>query len=224
MSTQATEPSRPKSSLKERKKQLYREVILDAAESVFAEQGYDSAQVTHIAKSAGVSLTTLYRVLPSKWEIYRAVNQRRLDELTTQAQGIVGGGKNSLETLLAGIRMQLTFLIHHKEYTRMQLKDVASWSTLGAQRTPEQVDGLRLGLSLFASLFRRTISDGFLVDADPEFMARMVVATQQVRLGLWFERDCDASADELLSGVMTQLLRSWARPERLEELLAGVRC
>ena len=78
MSTQATSSDRPRRSLKERKQELYREVILDAAEGVFANEGYDAAQVTQIAKSAGLSLTTLYRVLPSKWEIYRAVNQRRL--------------------------------------------------------------------------------------------------------------------------------------------------
>ena len=150
MSTQATSSDRPRRSLKERKQELYREVILDAAEGVFANEGYDAAQVTQIAKSAGLSLTTLYRVLPSKWEIYRAVNQRRLSQLTQQAQGIVSVGTSSLDTLLAGIRMQLNFLMNHREYTRIQLKDVASWSTVGAQRTPEQADGLRLGPQLWS--------------------------------------------------------------------------
>jgi AcrR family transcriptional regulator len=223
MSTQATSSDRPRRSLKERKQELYREVILDAAEGVFANAGYDAAQVTQIAKSAGLSLTTLYRVLPSKWEIYRAVNQRRLSQLTQQAQGIVSVGTSSLDTLLAGIRMQLNFLMNHREYTRIQLKDVASWSTVGAQRTPEQADGLRLGLQLFASLFRQAIRDGFLIDEDPEYMARMVIATQQVRLGLWMERNCELPTDEVLDGVLRQLLRSWARSERLGELLDGVR-
>ena len=222
MSTKATSPNNNRRSLKERKQQLYREVILDAAEAVFAAEGYDAAQVTQVAKAAGVSLTTLYRVLPSKWEIYRAVNQRRLSELTQQAQGIVQKGQSSLETLLSGIRMQLTFLMNHRDYTRMQLKDVASWSTVGAQRTQEQEAGLQLGLRLFSRLFRQAIRDGFLIDEDPEYMARMVIATQQVRLGLWIERGCEVAADDVLKGVLRQFLRSWAQPERLDELLGEV--
>ena len=81
MSTQSTSADSPHLSIRERKTALYRQVILDAAESIFAADGYDAAQVTKIAKAAGVSLTTMYRVLPSKWAIYRAVNQRRLTEV-----------------------------------------------------------------------------------------------------------------------------------------------
>ena len=41
-------------------------------------------------------------------------------------------------------------------------------------------------------------------------------------LGLWME-EIATPTDEVLGGVLRQLLRSWARSERLGELLDGVR-
>ena len=65
-------------NLKDKKRELYREAVLDAAERVFGDVGYEATKVQRVAAEAGVSLTTLYSVFESKWEIYRAVNRRRL--------------------------------------------------------------------------------------------------------------------------------------------------
>ena len=195
---------------------------MDAAETVFARDGYEAAQVTKIAKSAGLSLTTLYRVLPSKWAVYRAVNQRRLTELMSAAHGVVQENASALQTVLRGVRMQLEFLMEHRDYTRIQLKDVAGWSTAGAQRTPEQAQGLAFGVRLYAQLFQKAIDAGELVAEDPELMARMVIASQQVRLGHWMERECEQSPESVVRGVLEQLLRSWVRPERLACVMAEV--
>ena len=66
-----------KEKLKDARQALYQEHILDAAEQIFAELGYEEAKVVAMAKAAGVSLATVYSTFATKWEIYRAVHARR---------------------------------------------------------------------------------------------------------------------------------------------------
>jgi AcrR family transcriptional regulator len=208
-------------SLRGKKRELYREAILDAAERVFGEEGYEATKVQRIAAEAGVSLTTLYSVLESKWEIYRAVNRRRLAEVMSLAQGIVRKDMSSLDTLIAGTRMQLAFFMARRDFTKMQLKEVTAWSTIGLLRSPEQVEALGAGLQLFSDLFRQGIKDGYLIDDDPELMARMVIATQQVRLGMWMDRGCKEDPDRVADAALRHLLRSYCKTERLASALAA---
>jgi len=208
-------------SLRGKKRDLYREAILDAAERVFGEEGYEATKVQRIAAEAGVSLTTLYSVLESKWEIYRAVNRRRLAEVMSLAQGIVRKDMSSLDTLIAGTRMQLAFFMARRDFTKMQLKEVTAWSTIGLLRSPEQVEALGAGLQLFADLFRQGIKDGYLIDDDPELMARMVIASQQVRLAMWMDGGSKEDPDRVADAALRHLLRSYCKTERLVSALAA---
>jgi len=208
-------------SLRGRKRELYREAILDAAERVFGEEGYEATKVQRIAAEAGVSLTTLYSVLPSKWEIYRAVNRRRLAEVMGLAQGVLQQDMTSLDTLIAGTRMQLAFFMERRDFTKMQLKEVTAWATIELLRSPEQIEALGAGLELFADLFRRCIEDGYLIDDDPELMARMAIASQQVRLAMWMNRGCEEEPDRIADAALRHLLRSYCKTEHLVSALTA---
>ncbi len=213
----STSPSRTPAqrSLRERKREVYRESLLDAAERVFGEQGYETTKVQEIAAEAGVSLTTLYSVLPSKWEIYRAVNQRRLDEVMTRVRELLGEDRPFLETLIAGVRMKLAFFMERRDFTKMQLKEVTAWSTVELLKSREQVEALGAGLVLFSDVFRRGIEEGYLVDDDPEVMSRIAIAALQVRMAAWMDRGCEENPDRVAEAALRHLLRSWCRPEQL---------
>lgn len=206
-------------TLKDRKRALYREAVLDAAERVFGDEGYEATKVQRIAAESGLSLTTLYSVFESKWEIYRAVHRRRLNEVMALAQGIIEQDTSSLETLIAGTRMQLAFFMERRDFTKMQLKEVTAWSSIELLRSPEQVEGLGAGLAHFAELFRRGIEDGYLVDDDPELMARLVIASQQVRLAMWMDRGCKDDPERVTDAALRHLLRSFCKPEHLASAL-----
>lgn len=62
-----------KAKAKKAKEELYRQLILDAAQGVFADNGYDDAKIGQIAEASGVSLQTLYAVFPGKAAIYQAI-------------------------------------------------------------------------------------------------------------------------------------------------------
>ena len=220
MSTTAS-TAKAQESLRDKKRELYRGAVLDAAERVFGEVGYEATKVNRIAAEAGVSLTTLYSVLPSKWEIYRAVNRRRLNEVMSLAQGMFQRDATSLETLIAATRMQLAFFMRHRDFTKMQLKEVTAWSTIELLRSPEQIEALGAGLDLSANLFRQGIKDGYLIDDDPELMARMVIASQQVRLAMWMDRGCEEDPDRVADAALRHLLRSYCKTEHLASALAA---
>jgi len=208
-------------SLRDKKRELYRRAVLDAAERVFGEVGYEATKVQRIAAEAGVSLTTLYSVLPSKWEIYRAVNRRRLNEVMSLAQDMFRRDASSLDTLIAATRMQLAFFMRHRDFTKMQLKEVTAWSTIELLRSPEQIEALGAGLELSANLLRQGIKDGYLIDDDPELMARMLIASQQVRLAMWMDRGCKEDPDRVADAALRHLLRSYCKTEHLASALAA---
>jgi len=208
-------------SLRDKKRELYRGAVLDAAERVFGEVGYEATKVQRIAAEAGVSLTTLYSVLPSKWEIYRAVNRRRLNEVMSLAQDMFQRDASSLDTLIAATRMQLAFFMRHRDFTKMQLKEVTAWSTIELLRSPEQIEALGAGLELSANLLRQGIKDGYLIDDDPELMARMLIASQQVRLAMWMDRGCKEDPDRVADAALRHLLRSYCKTEHLGSALAA---
>jgi len=224
MSTTAA-AAKAQESLRDRKRELYREAVLDAAERVFGEEGYEATKVQRIAAEAGVSLTTLYSVLESKWEIYRAVHRRRLTEVMGLTQAVLGKDMSSLDILIAGTRVQLAFFMQRRDFTKMQLKEVTAWATIELLRSPEQVEALGVGLDLMAGLLRQCIEDGYLIDDDPELMARMMIATQQVRLAMWMDRGCAEDPDRVADAALRHLLRSYCKPERLASALevAGLR-
>ncbi len=55
------------------------ERLLDAAEAVFAERGYDAASLGEIADRVGVRPQAIYNHFRGKWELYVAVLERLLD-------------------------------------------------------------------------------------------------------------------------------------------------
>jgi AcrR family transcriptional regulator len=66
--------------------------ILDAAETVFADMGYDEATTNHIAAQAGISPGSLYQFFSNKEAIAQALAARYTEELQ-QVYGAVFSGE-----------------------------------------------------------------------------------------------------------------------------------
>jgi AcrR family transcriptional regulator len=62
-----------------------RALLLDAAETVFAQRGI-GASTEEVAKAAGVGVGTLFRHFPTKEALLRALYQARLEHLAEQAR------------------------------------------------------------------------------------------------------------------------------------------
>jgi AcrR family transcriptional regulator len=60
----------------ERRRQHTRDVLLDAAEDVFARRGFEGAALEEIAEAAGYTRGAIYKNFGSKEELFLAVNHR----------------------------------------------------------------------------------------------------------------------------------------------------
>jgi AcrR family transcriptional regulator len=222
MSRTTTAEKDPRDRLREARQALYREHILDAAEVVFAELGYEEAKVQTVAQSARVSLTTLYGVFPTKWDLYRAVHARRISALLGHAlsRGRADGPTDPVALLLMGIASYIEFHVAHPEYLKMHLREGNTWSQPSTLRCPEQLDAWQFGLRMMSATFKAGIEQGLFVEDSPEVMARTAIAMHQVRLADWVERGMREDAERLVRLVRAQFIRTFCAPEHVPALLA----
>lgn len=209
----------PRQRLKEARRALYRETIVDAAEGVFAIHGYDAAKVQAIAKAAGVSLATFYATFPKKWDAYRAVQSDRLAALMQRVGRDVLGASDAFGRVRAGLEGYLRFHMAHPEFLRLQLRERVPWGTTDELRTPEQTRAWEAGLQMLIAAFEDGMVRGDFRRDDAELCARTATAMSQVRLALWEGRGMSAAPDEVARQAMEQFVRTFAAAGRVEALL-----
>lgn len=220
----AHDVSTPRQRLKEARRALYREAIVDAAEGVFARHGYDAAKVQAIAKAAGVSLATFYSVFPKKWDAYRAVQSDRLAALMQQVGRAVLEATDAFGRVRAGLEGYLRFHMANPEFLRLQLRERVPWGTTDELRTPEQTRAWEAGLQMLIAAFEEGMKGGDFRRDDAELCARTATAMSQVRLALWEGRGQGQPSDEVATEAMQQFVRTFAEPERVAGLLERLGC
>jgi AcrR family transcriptional regulator len=71
-------------------------VILDAASEAFRATGYAGTGMTAIARRAEVSTKTLYRLIPTKAELFRLVIRRRIATFVLAVDAVVEAGSDDV--------------------------------------------------------------------------------------------------------------------------------
>lgn len=224
MSSEIPEPEpSPRARIVEAKREVYRAAIVRAAELEFAEQGYDAARVQAIAKRAGVSLATFYGVFPGKWDAFRAVQHDRLGALMREVGSLVLDARDAFDRLRAGLEGYLRWHMEHPSFLQIQLRERVPWGTLDELRTPEQTRAWEQGLQLLIAAFRDAMKDGLLSDDDPESCARTATAMSQVHMVMWHKAGMHDAPADVARNAMLQIVRAFARADRLDDLTARVR-
>ncbi len=118
-----------------------REALLDAAEKVFAEHGFDGARVDAIAAEAGYNKSLIFQYFGDKLGLYAAMIRRVDDQLTPGLQAEVFSAlQESLETddrvarlralLRAYVATYFDYLVAHPRVVRVFLWEMAEgWQT-----------------------------------------------------------------------------------------------
>lgn len=89
-----------------RNKPKYKQII-DAAVKVIAENGFHQAQVSKIAKAAGVADGTIYLYFKNKEDILVSLFEEKMGQFTEKIEQDIAGKLNSIEKLLALVEMHL---------------------------------------------------------------------------------------------------------------------
>jgi TetR/AcrR family transcriptional regulator len=128
-----------------------RAAILDAAERLFAEQGYDAASLNQVGTAAGVSRGTPGYFFGSKAELYQAVLDRSFSdvrEAVREGRARALASNESPETILAGaVSDYFDFLAARPNFVRLIEREA-----LSGGRLPHGVSHLSAGQEALAAI------------------------------------------------------------------------
>jgi AcrR family transcriptional regulator len=151
-----------------------RDAILDAAERLFAEKGYEGTSLGEIGRAAGVSRGTPGYFFGSKERLYRAVLERALlaaREVFARARAKAAAAGGAPEALLReAIGSYLAFLAARPTFVRL-----IEWETLSGARflgtSPAHIGGLREALGVT----QEELARGALRPVDPAHLLLSVM-------------------------------------------------
>jgi AcrR family transcriptional regulator len=152
-----------------------RDAILDAAERLFARQGFAATTVKQIGAESGVNGALLYYYFADKETLYREMLARALGGLSSEAQVQIGAGVAPDEALRRFVRFQVEYLTARPHVARLFAREMVDHEAAHAEA------GIaRLAAGAFARLCE-IVQEGqatglFRADVDPRFAAISTVA------------------------------------------------
>jgi AcrR family transcriptional regulator len=203
-----------KSRLEAARERMYRDLVFESAEHVFARNGFDDATMQEIAAEAGISLKTLYATCPGKNELYAEIQTVRGGEFVETVTKAMEGVDTALGTLEAGVQAYVHFLVEHPDFLRIHLHEGRAWGL----RPDRGDESWRAGVEGFASVIARGIEEGVLYEGDPEMMAMTGIAVMQVALARYAEGIGEEQAHALAEEILTSLRRLLCKPDVLERV------
>lgn len=124
-----------------------KKAVLDAAEVLFAERGFDAVSLAEVGEAAGVSRGTPSYFFGSKKGLYRAVVERMVEDVKRFVAGVrphseVGAaGKSPEDAIAYGIEAYVDFLAARPNFVRMMEREVLDAGRL-SEGESEGVAGL----------------------------------------------------------------------------------
>jgi AcrR family transcriptional regulator len=166
--------AKPRESLKrrDREKAAHRREILEAAERVFAQKGFDRATVENIAREAEFSVGALYNFFQNKEDLWAEVIAKIGEDFLEAFRKEIGAVDDPLAAITAMIEVRLRYAQEHDAFLRvfMETKPVSQVSPAAA--IPRNCRGIyNAYLADAAALFKAAMAAGRLRKADATYTA-----------------------------------------------------
>jgi len=100
---------------KRRERSARRQTIIDAAASVFAKHGLESATIEMVAREAEVAVGTIYLYFSSRDDLFLQLTADRIEGLTTRYAAIQASGLEPLAELRTFARAYIDYLNNSRE-------------------------------------------------------------------------------------------------------------
>jgi AcrR family transcriptional regulator len=165
-----------------------RAAIVEAAASLFCNQGYDATSIHQVAALADTGVGTLYNYFSSKEEILRAVLERQFEGAEAAFAQIAEARPDPVDRLRLALDM-------YGMYVRQNRRLLSS--LFGVMlRGNTDLDGVwRHGLFVaFRDLVQEAVESGAIRPAPVEPLTRLLLSTYTfatLRMGVWRDVPCD---------------------------------
>ena len=207
-----------KARIRDARAEMYRGLILDAAEEVFAEHGFEATKMQEVAARAGVSSSTMYGIFQGKSALFGEIHARRGTQIFEAVATHPDRDAGPLARLLGGVEASLKVLIEQPTYLRL-LGHARVWFDPASLESDAQVEASMRGSGLVEEAFAEGMDAGVFVRQDPKLCGRLLSAMYQVRLLDWLAGGMTAPASSVLRAVKREIVATFAVPERICALL-----
>lgn len=148
--------------------------ILAAAETLFAEHGFDAASMNAIAERAGVSKANIFHHFSSKDALYQAVLRNACNATTQQLKSMAAQSGAIASNLTEFAEGHLQSILEHDQFARLILREILSDMPKERLKVAQQVFGENFS-GLVKILRRGQEKNELRSDIDPAVVATLLV-------------------------------------------------
>lgn len=171
--------------------------LLAAAQEVFVANGYHAAAMDEIAERAGVSKPVLYQHFPSKLELYLALLEAHVDELTRRVREAMRSTTDNKLRVKAAVGAYFDFVDGEGQAYRMVFE-----SDLRGEPAVQQA--IERATSASVAAITETITADAGLDAErARMLAVGLVGMSEVSARAWLDGDRRISKDEAVALIST---------------------
>jgi AcrR family transcriptional regulator len=185
-----------------------RRQLLGAAQEVFVAQGYHAAAMDEIAERAGVSKPVLYQHFPGKLELYLALLDESVEELTGIMRDALSSTTDNRQRVPATFQAFFDFVSGSGEAFRLVFESDLS-------NEPEVRKRLNRTMYVIADMISQFISeDAGLSDDEAHLLGMALVGMAQVSSRYWLSTDRAIpkdAAEQLLARLAWRGISGWPR-------------
>lgn len=110
-------------SIREKKKQQTKQAILEAAISLFSENGYESTSIEQISRAAGVGKGTVYGYFQTKREIIKGFCEYELEQIHSELIKRSNPEAPILEQMLTIYMTEFRHITRNREFGRLYMRE-----------------------------------------------------------------------------------------------------
>ena len=201
-------------SIRQARREMYRQQIIAAAELEFARTGFDKTKVSDIARAADVSVDTVYKNFAGKNEIWDVLNRDRMDGFIAAGRRATQDVTSPLDRLLCSARAQVMFFADHPNFLELHIREGLSWATAGLELgRGDQREAWRTGLGIMVALAEEAVASGEVPAMRPDVVAGLAVSALQVWLTAWVNCGRDRPAQDVADELVAHLKRTLTVPD-----------
>lgn len=165
-------PGTQKLGRKARERQKHVEDILDAAEAVFADKGYERARMNDIARRAEFSVGYLYQTWESKAALFVALIESKFRDFKRELEEKIAAAAEPVEQIHVLIDAHADFIDRNKAFTKLYLVEGASPELRALDRIGGQLARAHTAyLRMVEKIFERGSRSGVFIDVPPTDLA-----------------------------------------------------
>jgi AcrR family transcriptional regulator len=189
----------------ERRRELTRTTLIDAAADVFARRGFHAASLEEIAETAGFTRGAIYKNFENKEELFFAVIERRIDAQLKRFREVIGEDRAAAtdparlaaiwEEILPGEREWFTLDLEFRLYA-MRNEDAR-------KRWVANERELRSLVARFIKEMQQALGTSMAIDADT--LAGIVVPASQ---GFWQWAALDPEQSHYYTAFLELLIKA----------------